>query len=470
MVSTPTTRLRVECQGLGDNLNLWGETKLNDALRRLEESIAAVTTVPIAGAATVLTSNNYTADQARSACLIFTGTLTANSTVTVPNVEKLYLCVNSTSGSYSLTVKTAAGSGYALRAGPNWVYCDGTNVAGAVPRLDQAPLATASVDLNAQKITNLGTPTSTADAATKAYVDAIGGGIASVYQPLAGSAASPSYTFSTDTNTGIYSGGADTLGFSTGGTNRATISSGGDIGIGAAPLTNTSSRTVTISGTLGGTIELCDTSGTLGPRLWGDNTDASLNLSSHHASGRIVLRTNGGVVRTTVNAGGHLLHGQDSSTIPGYLNVTTGTSVHPDGRLFISAPSGGFSNWNLNGDGSPLVFARSGNAVGGIFVTTTATAFNTSSDYRLKTDIEPLAGALDRLAGLKPSRFRFRIDPTKKFDGFIAHEVSSVVPEAVSGVKDGEFMQGLDQSKLVPLLVAAVQELLARVEALEGAA
>jgi hypothetical protein len=107
--------------------------------------------------------------------------------------------------------------------------------------------------------------------------------------------------------------------------------------------------------------------------------------------------------------------------------------------------------------------------VGSISVTTTATAYNTSSDYRLKQNVEPMVGGLAKLAQLKPSTFEFKAEPDVKVDGFIAHEVQSVVPQAVNGEKDGEEMQGLDMSKLVPVLVAAVQELAAKVEALETA-
>lgn len=71
-------------------------------------------------------------------------------------------------------------------------------------------------------------------------------------------------------------------------------------------------------------------------------------------------------------------------------------------------------------------------------------------------------------AALKPSRFNFKSDPSLTVDGFIAHEAQAVVPEAVTGVKDGPEMQAMDNSKLVPLLVAAVQELAARVAELEA--
>ena len=117
-------------------------------------------------------------------------------------------------------------------------------------------------------------------------------------------------------------------------------------------------------------------------------------------------------------------------------------------------------------------FNYGGTQVGAISVTSTSTAYLTSSDYRLKENVVPMTGALDRVSLLKPSRFNF-IGDDKVVDGFLAHEAAEVVPEAVTGEKDGldhegnpEY-QGIDQSKLVPLLVGAIQELKAEVEALK---
>jgi hypothetical protein len=120
-------------------------------------------------------------------------------------------------------------------------------------------------------------------------------------------------------------------------------------------------------------------------------------------------------------------------------------------------------------NGNAALFYRDTTNVGSISVTTTATAYNTSSDYRLKQNVEPMVGGLTKLAQLKPSTFEFKSEPGAKVDGFIAHEVQAVVPQAVTGEKDGDEMQGLDHSKLVPVLVAAVQELSAKVAALEAA-
>ena len=75
--------------------------------------------------------------------------------------------------------------------------------------------------------------------------------------------------------------------------------------------------------------------------------------------------------------------------------------------------------------------------------------------------------AADRVKALKPCRFNFIADASKTVDGFLAHEAQEVVPEAVTGTKDGEEMQAIDTSKLVPLLTAALQEALERIKVLE---
>jgi hypothetical protein len=112
---------------------------------------------------------------------------------------------------------------------------------------------------------------------------------------------------------------------------------------------------------------------------------------------------------------------------------------------------------------------------------TTAVAYNTSSDYRLKHDIQPMTGALAKVQQLKPVTYKWNADDSES-QGFIAHELQEVVPECVTGEKDAvdaegkPQYQGIDTSFLVATLTAAIQEqqaiitaLTARVEALEGA-
>jgi len=157
------------------------------------------------------------------------------------------------------------------------------------------------------------------------------------------------------------------------------------------------------------------------------------------------------------------------------LNSHTGTSLHVYQYFY-----------NANG------------IVGSISASGSATAYNTSSDYRLKENVVAMSGATERLKQLEPKRFNFIADADATVDGFLAHEVADVVPEAITGTKDAmkdeEYevtpavlddegnvtteavmgtrsvpdYQGIDQSKLVPLLVATIQELEARITKLEN--
>ena len=106
---------------------------------------------------------------------------------------------------------------------------------------------------------------------------------------------------------------------------------------------------------------------------------------------------------------------------------------------------------------------------GFIGVTLGGTSYNSSSDYRLKQNIDGLTGAVARVKQLLPKRFQWKEDPTYTVDGFLAHEAADVVPESVTGEKDGKEMQVMDNSKLVPLLTAALKEIVSRVEVLEAA-
>ena len=141
-----------------------------------------------------------------------------------------------------------------------------------------------------------------------------------------------------------------------------------------------------------------------------------------------------------------------------------------------------------------LAFIRNGSFVGDIRSSNTTTYYNTSSDYRLKENVIDLDNATERLKQIPVRRFNFIDSPSITVDGFLAHEVTPFVPEAVSGTKDEVKLvervdenqqpildadgnsifdekpvyQSIDQSKLVPLLTAALQEAIAKIETLES--
>ena len=136
---------------------------------------------------------------------------------------------------------------------------------------------------------------------------------------------------------------------------------------------------------------------------------------------------------------------------PGIITIGSTTSAGQD-RMRFETPSGRVGSISTSGSG---------------------TAYNTSSDYRLKENVVPLTGAADRLSKLQVHRFNFIADPDTTVDGFLAHEAQAIVPECVTGAKDAvdadgnPVHQGIDQSKLVPLLTAALQEAVAEIKALK---
>lgn len=198
MPSTASNRLRLELQAAGENLNTWGAPKLNEALKRIEESIADWQSLTITGDKT-LTSSNYIADEARAAMLSLEGAPAAAFTITIPAVEKWYL-VRNASGQ-AATFKTSSGTGVTVADGViTVVLCDATDcyslaidsaasdfsVGNDLTVTNDASVAgdatvggtlavTGAVsgdgyDAGGSRITSVGTPTADTDAATRGYV------------------------------------------------------------------------------------------------------------------------------------------------------------------------------------------------------------------------------------------------------------------------------------------------------------
>jgi len=144
------------------------------------------------------------------------------------------------------------------------------------------------------------------------------------------------------------------------------------------------------------------------------------------------------------------------------------TILASDDTTRIDTSKGGTSSH------SHMRFANTNGFIGSISTSGTSTAFNTSSDYRLKENVNYDWDGTTELKKLKPAKFNFKADSDTTVQGFIAHEVSDIVPEAINGTKDEKdadnnpIYQGIDQSKLVPLLVKTIQELEARITALES--
>lgn len=175
---------------------------------------------------------------------------------------------------------------------------------------------------------------------------------------------------------------------------------------------------------------------------------------------------------------------------PTGTSVTESMRIDSDGRLLIGASSYGNGLYdgnsfkysttggiriskNTTAASNQVTFHNPNGQVGFINSENNATLYSTSSDYRLKEDIIEMDDSLERLKALKPCNFAWKADGSRT-DGFIAHEAQEVVPEAVTGTKDAvddegnPDYQGIDQSKLVPLLTKALQEAVAKIESLEA--
>ncbi len=187
--------------------------------------------------------------------------------------------------------------------------------------------------------------------------------------------------------------------------------------------------------------------------------------------------SNNAIEAGRIDHGGHVyFNGMTGLTASSSVKGIAFENSSNNGRMNIHAQSSA-------GTAAGILFYHSGNNVGGINYTSSGVIYNTSSDYRLKENVIAISDGITRLKTLKPYRFNFKADPSKTVDGFLAHEVTAV-PEAITGTKDevttedneekgikkgDPIYQGIDQSKLVPLLVAAVQELITKVETLEAA-
>ena len=209
---------------------------------------------------------------------------------------------------------------------------------------------------------------------------------------------------------------------------------------------------------------------------------------------------------TVDRVGAAIIHQRDSAGSVGSLKFftspTEGTTTErfrllANGNITTNAnssvPTGSTQGFGFTSDqfytstdgtatNTQIRFYNGNGLVGNIQTGGSNTTFNTSSDYRLKENVVAISDGITRLKQLKPYRFNFKTDATTILDGFFAHEAQSVVPQAATGTKDevetsdnedtgakagDPIYQGIDHSALVPLLTAALQEAVTKIETLE---
>jgi hypothetical protein len=399
----------------------------------------------------------------------FVGNLTGNVTGTIVGTTGTIATLNSTtstitnlSATTSTFLGTITGSTNIINIGGGQIYKDGTGNVGVGTTSPSSKLTVGSGDIVISDNFGIGA----------------GGGAQ-----------------------GIYNGTSQFVRFDTASTERLRIDSSGNVGIGTGGTAAASKLDVYGVGNFQA-LEL-GKSGRTGNRdcnidLIGDDTYSDYGF-------RIIRNSTGSntsTVLTHKGTGGLFIKTEEAGDIIFQTTNTERMRVDPSGNFLVnttstalfSATSGSglcyrkgasldilATNDNalilnkIGADGSIAEFRKAATAVGTISVSGSATAYNTSSDYRLKTNLDQISDGIARIKQLPVYRFNWLADVNgKKVDGFVAHEAKEIVPECVVGEKDAvdaegnPIYQGIDQSKIVPLLTAALKEAISKIEILES--
>ena len=142
-----------------------------------------------------------------------------------------------------------------------------------------------------------------------------------------------------------------------------------------------------------------------------------------------------------------------------HLNITNTQTSEITSLLYLN---------RQNSNGKAIIFQRALGEKGSVYVDSNGATYNTTSDRRLKDNIEPIANGTEKLMAMKPVTHTWKADPeADAVHGFIAQEMQEIVPEAVSGDPDGEEMMSMDYGRITPVLVAALQEATNEIKALK---
>jgi len=241
---------------------------------------------------------------------------------------------------------------------------------------------------------------------------------------------------------------------------------GGKVGIGTiTPDTNVVATIYDGSGN--GDVALFSSNGTK-TDIWLKDANTSVGAVRLRSESNAMVMTAGGSERMRITSGGNLLVG--TTTDAGYKAQFDGGS---DYTMYINQSGGTGTSIALNirhnattGSIRLVNFVSGSTDVGSITTNGTITAYNVSSDYRLKEDLKTING-LDLVNKIKVYDYKYK-SSGMRMDGVLAHELAEVLPYAVTGVKDGEQMQSVDYSKIVPVMVQAIKELKAELDTLKN--
>jgi hypothetical protein len=272
------------------------------------------------------------------------------------------------------------------------------------------------------------------------------------------------YTIFSDDNGKLHTYDVDAGSF------RMVLDGSGNVGIGTTSpssfTTYNDSKLVVGTGTGPNGITIYTGNTSQGGIFFADGTSGASTyagiLRYNHSDNAMLFFTNGLNERMRIDSSGNLLVGNTSNT-----TSQAGVYLNSNGRFFATH-SGSSSIFNrLSTDGDILLFQKDTSTVGSISVTGSGTTYNTTSDLRLKENIEPLV-ATDKLMAMNPVSYNWKADPDgPRSMGFIAQEMQEVMPEAVSTGDDEDAMMSMDYGRITPILVSALQDAHRKIEELE---
>ena len=318
----------------------------------------------------------------------------------------------------------------------------------------------------------------------------------------------------------------DNLSFETADAERLRIDASGNVGIGTA----SPSSIITSAPRKGA--KPTGNSIAIGLNLFNDQdnvTNDGVEIRFDHSFDTPAAQDRGAFIRSVATSGYSgavdLAFGTSSANtlsealrIDSSGNVLVGSTASSGGKLKVEAGTGSYSTYfyktntadeanmilrsarSSGGTAATMIYFMNstGGGAGSITTTGSSTAFNATSDYRLKENITPIQGAADIIKSMRPVTYNFKADSTDWHDGFLAHELQELHPRAVIGSKDAmqdeEYevtpevldedgavvteavidtrsvpdYQGVDYSKLTPILTAALKEALTKIDALEA--
>lgn len=423
-----TPSLGLELITPGSQSGLWGNTT-NNSLTLVDQAITGVTPISFAaasGTTYTLTNFNGAADEARSAVLNITGTATGSNTVVVPNKQKTYLVRNNTTQDVvfrtpSPSATYTVGAGYSIL-----IFCDGNN--NVFTGIQSPSTGTLSVN---------------------------GGGTGATTF-TAGFVKSP--------------GGTSAL------TSASTVALGSEVS-GTLPVTNGGTGQTSFTA---GSVLLGNGSGAISPVVggssgqvltwngstWGAATPASAGVTTF----------NGRIGAVTSQSGDYSSFYYPLSSNPSGYVTSSGSVAYATSAGSVPQIQG--NSWAFIMAGADLRFGYSGtvpftmNSGGNAYA---IGSWINGSDQRIKENVSTISGALDKLGAIRPVEFSFKRDKKATADhyGVIAQELETVMPNLVhsSEMDEGDVqnIKAVSYIELVPVLVKAIQELKAEVDALKAA-